>query len=215
MRRSFIFIVTVFLSFGVSGCFVGSGKAEPAYYDLAGGEFPRQAQDRNVAGGAMSGSVLSPRRIEVRAPAWLNSPAMQYRLAYLDANRRMSFSGSRWVAPPPELLETVLKRRFLTADHRPEIGGCQLLVELDEFIQVFDGPEQSHSVIEARVTLFSMRDAKLAIRRGFSYVMPAGADVRAGLVGFNEAVARLSVDLTAWFSGLDQALPALAGQCRT
>lgn len=38
------------------------------------------------------------RQLDVQSPQWLDTVAMQYRLAYADRARREVYAGSRWVA---------------------------------------------------------------------------------------------------------------------
>jgi hypothetical protein len=46
---------------------------------------------------------------DVSAPAWLDSPSITYRLAYLDAARPQAYADSRWVASPAELIAVRLR----------------------------------------------------------------------------------------------------------
>ena len=156
------------------------------------------------------------RLAEVRAPVWLNTPAMQYRLAYAEPERRQSFADSRWVAPPAELLELALRRSNVVRKSHFETGGCQLYIDLDEFIQTFDTPGNSRALIEVRASLLAPRNAgqpKLLAQRAFRQSPPAGGDARTGVGGFSMATRGLNSDLNDWLGQLQRDIPDLTGRC--
>jgi cholesterol transport system auxiliary component len=66
-----------------------------------------------------------------------------YRLAYAEPLRRRSYAESRWAAPPAELLQAFLERRFVFPEADASGPGCRLQLVLDEFEQRFDDPQQS------------------------------------------------------------------------
>lgn len=204
----------------LSGCFGGVGvQGEVALYDLPAAP---AAQEVPAAGqGAAPGTPgMALHLAPVRAPGWLMTPSMQYRLAYADASRRLSYAGSRWVAPPAELVDLALRRdsSFAAAnasgDARGAGNGCALLVNLDEFIQVFDAPGTSQVLVEARIALLAPGDRRLLAQHALRRVTPAGADARAGVAAFGEALRELKADLNAWLARIERDSPALAGQCR-
>jgi cholesterol transport system auxiliary component len=211
MRMPLALLVAISLL--LTGCFGGSeGQIEPAYYDIPG---------NSVANPSASGSAsaaISPapmlRLAGVQAPGWLMTPAMQYRLAYADASRRLSYAESRWAAPPAELLELALKRGNIVGDGRVAAGGCQLLVSLDEFIQVFDAPGSSRALLETRVALLAPRDSKLLAQRAFSQAPTAGTDARSGVAAFAVAMHDLNAQLSAWLVQLGRDSPESIERCR-
>jgi len=183
---------------------------EPAYYDISGGAVPMRPQiDPSNAP-----FVLRLRLADVQAPAWLNTSAMQYRLVYADAERRLSFTESRWVAPPADLLELALKRSSFVSEAGFEGDGCMLHIDLDEFIQVFDMPGSSRALIEVRAALLAPRNGKLMAQRILTQAPPAGADARSGVTGFAIAVRNLSADLNEWLAHLAHDSPLLVERCR-
>lgn len=200
------------------GCFGGVGvQGEIVLYDLPAAP---AAQDVPAEGqGAAPGMALH--LAPVRAPGWLMTSAMQYRLAYADASRRLSYAGSRWVAPPAELIDLALRRdsAFAAAtasgDARGTGDGCALLVNLDEFIQVFDAPGTSRALVEARIALLAPGDRRLLAQHAVRRAPPAGADARAGVAAFGDALRELKADLNAWLIRIGRDSPALAGQCRS
>lgn len=185
-----------------SGC-VGVGRAGMALYDI---------------GLSSSGSAQSPglllRSVEVQAPSWLASPAMQYRLAYTAGARREAYAESRWVAPPAELLELSLKRRMLADEARAQAVGCRLHVELIEFVQVFDAPGASRALLEIRATLLAPRGDILLARRAFSQSSPAGMDARAGAAAFAAALPVLADEVVTWLAERARETPEVVLRCR-
>jgi cholesterol transport system auxiliary component len=116
---------------------------------------------------------------------------MQYRLGHADAARRQDYAASRWAAPPAELIERALARPVAST------GNCRLSVALDEFIQVFDSPQSSRMVLEARVSLLAGQQA--IAQRAFA-VAPAApsADARGGVAAAAMAVPALATEMAQW-----------------
>ncbi|NMF87574.1 ABC-type transport auxiliary lipoprotein family protein [Aromatoleum petrolei] len=164
-------------------------SAVPAIYDLG------------VAEAASPAPAILPSKIEVRAPSWLATSAMQYRLEYRQPAQRQMFSESRWAAPPAEMLQ----RRLLQALSAPSStgGGCRLRLEIDEFTQAFDAPEASAAVINARAELLPPRGENAVARRTFAMREPApSADARGGVTAFRRAGERLANEIGHWGDGI-------------
>lgn len=160
--------------------------------------------DFGEAAGGWNAPTL--RGVEVAAPSWLGSAAMQYRLNYSDAARRLGYADSRWAAPPAELIEQALRRRALAAGASGERNACRLRVELDEFVQVFDAAQSSRIVLAVRATLLS-RNEKAVASRAFALERPsASADARGGVAAAAAAVQGLASDLAGWIVAEKSAL---------
>ncbi|HUW39169.1 MAG TPA: ABC-type transport auxiliary lipoprotein family protein [Rhodocyclaceae bacterium] len=181
----------------LSGCAVV--RQPPADYDLG----PPEA-------GAPPAVALS--RIAVNSPSWLMTPLMQYRLSYLSGTRREAYADSRWAAPPAELVALALQRRLL-GDGTP-VPGCRLAVELDEFVQDYDGPGQSRAVLEARATLQAPRGGDPLARHNVTERQRAGADAASGVTALAVATSRLGADLAAWLGRVAVESPGVAARCR-
>lgn len=178
-------------------------RNDPARYDLG----PAAAGKARLPG-------LALRTIEVSAPSWLASPAMQYRLAYSQGARREAYADSRWAAPPAELLERALTRRVLASAGQSASDGCRLALELDEFIQAFDAPGASHVLLEVRVALLAPHGDALLARRAFSRQSPAGADAKSGAAAFSTAASTLGDEVVAWLDLLARDTPEVVSRCR-
>jgi len=170
----------------------------------------------SLSGGGQ-GSRLPVAAVEVQAVPSLSGPGMQYRLAYAEPQRRRAYAESRWAAPPAELLQAFLDRRFFVFPEADASGnGCRLELVLDEFEQRFDDPQQSKAIIEVRAALTPMHRGEILSRKNFLIRKPAPTpDARGGVAGARDAVHALADDLDAWLGELARARPALEKRCRS
>jgi len=134
-----------------------------------------RAYDFGPAAGAKEGArkLSQPLLVyDVSGPAWLESPAVFYRLAYVDASRPLAYASSRWVMSPAALLSGRLRQRLSGAGGGvilPTDGlraPAALRVELDEFTQVFDAEAMSRAVVRLRASLVGPRS--LIAQKSFS-----------------------------------------------
>lgn len=152
---------------------------------------------------------LSSLPVEVVAPSWLSGSAMQYRLAWKQPERRRSYSESRWVAPPPDMLAQTLGRA-LSATNGNKIDDkaaarCRLRVELDEFVQVFDSESENHVQLVIRAQLLPVRGSVAMAGREFSLIERGTTpDAEGGVTAARAAVRGLARDIAAWLDGLDR-----------
>lgn len=160
----------------------------------------------DAAGAAAPWSSLP---VEVVAPSWLSGSAMQYRLAWKQPERRRTYSESRWVAPPPDMLAQALRRALsgTNGNTSDDKGGarCRLRVELDEFVQVFDDEAQSRVQLVVRAQLLPARGGAAMAGREFSRIERSGtADAEGGVTAARVAVRGLAHDIVGWLDGLDR-----------
>jgi len=140
--------------------------------------------------------VRVPVLTDVRAPNWLDGTAIHYRLAYESETRRRSYALSRWAAPPAELLSVAL-RRMLDSPGAP--STCRLVVELDEFIQVFEQPQASAALISGVATLVGANGRTIVDRMRFSLTEKAtGADAPSGVAALSRGVDALGARIADW-----------------
>ena len=167
----------------------------PAIYDLG------------LAGAVSPAPAVLPSQIEVRAPSWLATSAMQYRLEYRQPAQRQVFAESRWVAPPAEMLQRLLLQALSAPSSSS--GGCRLRLEVDEFTQAFESPDASTAVIVARSEFLPPRGENALARRMFEVREPASsADAKGGVTAFRKAGERLTIEVAGWMAD------SAAGACR-
>jgi ABC-type uncharacterized transport system auxiliary subunit len=190
--RWFIVLSTIV---ALAGC-VGArrGSLEIAHYDFGPPASP-----------VVSTTQLPLHDVEVVVPSWLDTPQLQYRLMFADATQRRSYAESRWVAPPGELLEALLRRQLMDDGHAPANGGCRLRVDLDELLQIFHTPQRSEGLIELQVSLVTSRGAAVVARNKFAVAKPAAtADARGGVDAVSAAARSIAQRLQDWLNGLDR-----------
>lgn len=142
-------------------------------------------------------------RLEVHAPSWLASSAMQYRLVPVSPLERHIYATSRWAGMPAEMLESVFGR-IIQTQPAANGSGCRLRVDLDEFIQHFESTDRSVGRIEMRVSLLSPRTDVLVAYRAFTLERPApSADAAGGVEALREAVSQLGLGVAQWLDTLE------------
>lgn len=142
--------------------------------------------------------------ITVHAAPTLDSTALLYRLAYDDARQLRTYALARWAVPPADLVqqrlrETLSRQRTVL---KPGQGAAWLLaLELEEFSQVFEGPQKSSGVLRLRATLqqASASGLKTLAQRSVSVQRPAPTAGASGGVRALEAATDAAVaELTQW-----------------
>lgn len=150
---------------------------------------------------------LSLQVAAVEAPSWLNSRDMYYRLAYSDANSISSYSRSRWLAPPPTMLVSLLVDRLSHAGLWRAVVGpgsgvfadYTLKLHLTRFEQVFTSPGHSDGIVAARVSLVDGHSDAVIAQRGFRFkVVAPTADAQGGAAALGRASDELAVAVEHW-----------------
>lgn len=180
----------------VGGCAIERPEsAVPVEYDF--GPPPSYAP----GGNAIPAIVLIA---SVRAPAWIDSDGIVYRLLYEGASRPQSYAMSRWAAEPPSLLGDRLRSRLAAATRgvvSPAFGARSdytLRVELEDFSQRFDAPGQSHALLRARATLLGSDPRVLLAQRVFEVQQPAEPHAQGAVKALTEATDRFLDELLPW-----------------
>ena len=145
---------------------------------------------------ATSGTMPAVKVLDVTAPDPLNSDRLNYRLNYADAHQLASYANSHWTMPPSQLLtqrlRTALSSRGTVLTGADGVRAPVLRIDLQEFEQVFDGRDESHGAVTARVTL--LQDGKVLGQRTFIARAPTSSSDAAGGA---RALAAASDDLVA------------------
>lgn len=138
--------------------------------------------------------------IEVAAPRWIDSVNTHYRLGYANPAQPLAYSQTRWVMPPPILIDARLRERLVAGGALLGGGGPNLRIELDEFAQTFDSEKSSRAVLRARATLSSGREV-LRQRPFIIEVAAPTADGPGGAAALARAADRLIEAVLDWAGG--------------
>lgn len=186
MRR-LILVLSVLL---LAGCFTSGKRGSEkglAIYDLGLPHASLRSEERK-----------SPIAVEVRAPLWMDSLGVNYRLVYNDASRLHEYSQARWAGPPAQLVQQRLMQLLDLSTTGQAPARCVLRVEISEFSQIFDSPRRSRGVLRGRAfwldqSRHQLADLNLSIER------PADSqDSRGGVNALQATVEQLANDLQKW-----------------
>lgn len=129
---------------------------------------------------------------------------MLYRLAYADAQQLRTYSQSRWVMTPAELLQQRLREGLARSFALPpasESAPRLVHVELEEFSQLFTTPQESTGLLRLRVSLLQRGAAgeQLLAQRDWQVQQPAPtADAAGGVRALNAATDTMVTELVQW-----------------
>jgi cholesterol transport system auxiliary component len=167
----------------LAGC-AGTQKPSPRVFDFG------------LAGSAPSMPRHSVAVAEMRAPEWLASTDMLYRLWYSDRHALARYANSRWAGAPGAMLTLRLRQEI---GHAPG-GKCTLALNLVEFSQVFDAPDASRAVLQVQAILAAGGGSRTALaQREFRLEKATPtADAAGSAAAFSELATELAVALNAW-----------------
>lgn len=155
---------------------------------------------RLVADGTWSRLAL-----EVRSPTWFESLNVDYRLAYDEPLKQREYVGSRWAGAPGVMLAQRLRQQIGAANISGNTAtDCLLRVELQEFSQIFDTPQQSRALLQAHVSLIDAKRQVLAQRPVVIEKPATTADANGGVNALVAASTELGQQLTDWLGRLDK-----------
>ena len=163
---------------------------------------------------------------EIEASPALEGTAMLYRLAYANPQQLRPYAQARWSMPPAQLLRQRLRARLgesyallnagdrltasaaatttdtgTTATLRPPLS---LRLELEEFSQLFDTPQQSTGLLRLRATLTqaSPTGEQLIKQKTFTLQRPAPApNAPGGVQALSAASEAVALEVGAWVAG--------------
>ena len=125
----------------------------------------------------------------VAAPDWLNSPALAYRLLWETPGRLRAYASTGWAAPPSALLAERLRERAAARGGSARVHAVEgaapaalLRVDLTEFAQWFDAPDQARAVVRVRASLLSALTRAPIAQRAFSSERPCATPDAPGAV---------------------------------
>jgi ABC-type uncharacterized transport system auxiliary subunit len=136
--------------------------------------------------------------VEVRAPLWMDSMGIEYRLLYAEPARLRDYTRARWAGPPAQLIQQRLMQQLGLMPAGQGRTRCVLRIDIDAFAQVFDDPVTSRGQLRGRAQLL---DRNRALLTAYEFIIekPApSADSRGGVAALTAAVEQLTVDLENW-----------------
>lgn len=142
--------------------------------------------------------------LRVQASPALDSPAMLYRLGYADVQQLRAYSQARWTMAPAELLQQRLREGLGHHYALPPAGEAAprlLYIEIEEFCQLFDRPDQSVGLVRLRVSLLQRTGAgeQLLAQRELQLQRPAAsADASGGVRALGAAADDAVTELVRW-----------------
>ena len=205
LKAVFVWFFTVFL---LAGCALPDKPSRATLYDFGPGALAPQPGPRPPP--------LPPLAIDdIATPGGaLDSTALHYRLAYLDAQQLRTYAQARWSMPPAQLLRQRLGEQF--SQRRPVFNARDgvslnrsqnavlpllLRLELEEFSQLFSAPDASVGLIRLRATLVELTPAgeKLVAQRSLLAQRPApSADAPGGVRALTAASDAVIDELAQW-----------------
>jgi cholesterol transport system auxiliary component len=146
---------------------------------------------------------------DIATGAALDSTAMLYRLSYADVYQLRPYTLARWSMPPAQLLRQRLRDALSARGPvlSPSEGSAawRVVVELDEFSQVFDTPTTSAAVVQLRATLLR-GDQSVAQHTINARASTPSADAAGGARAMATAADDAARQLAAW-TALQMAKP--------
>ena len=136
--------------------------------------------------------------VEVRAPLWMDSMGIEYRLLYAEPARLLSYTRSRWAGPPSQLIQRRLAQQLGLMPAGQGKARCVLRIDVDAFTQLFDDPVTSRGRLQGQAQLFGPNRSVLATYDFKIEKSAPSADSRGGVAALTAAVDQLASDLAIW-----------------
>lgn len=142
----------------------------------------------------------------VQAPSALDTTRVMYRLLYAGTDQQpRPYAQARWMMAPPQLFEQRLATALATTHAVVEAGSgleqVQLQVELQEFAQYFESPQDSKGVVRVRALAVAPgdRNNRLLGQRTLVAEQPARTpDAAGGVRALREATDDIIGRLASW-----------------
>jgi len=153
---------------------------------------------------------------EVETSAAIEGSAVQYRLAYSDAQQLRPYAQARWAMAPAQLLRQRLRamlgqrRSVLSPPDAVAPGTLALRLELEEFSHFFASPTSSSGLVRVRATVSRFGPPhKPVAQTSFVVQKPAAtADAAGGVQALAQASDALIEQLDQWLQQVAAAEPA-------
>jgi cholesterol transport system auxiliary component len=186
-----------------SGC--ASSKGEPpAQFDFGPLAAPGAQTQTQTQAGALGPIAVA----DVTGSSALDNDRMFYRLSYADAQQARTYVNSRWAATPLQMLTQRFKARLSQAGAKviaeTDVSGQVpiLRIDVDDFIQDFNGVADSAGVVTVRASVF--RGRTLVDQRSFSKsTRAASLDAGGGVRALAASTDAIAADLASWIATLN------------
>lgn len=126
---------------------------------------------------------------DIESAPGFDNQNIHYRLAYSNPTQNHTYANSRWVATPAVLLTQKLRSKIIQRtnhqiikNNSTAISDYALHIELEEFIQVFDTKDTSHTIISLRASLVERKPHALLAQQTFSIKQNASSANAEGAV---------------------------------
>lgn len=179
----------------LSACAVSQAPASKVVYDFG----PAAQVAPNAAVPALAPLALA----EVQTSVSLDTTAVQFRLAYANAQELRPYALARWSMPPGQLVQQ--RVRAVLTSQGPVLSPGEgspaytLKLELEEFSQQFDAPATSQGVVQLRATL--LKGNALSAQRSFTATAPAPtADAPGGVRALTAATQDAASQIATWLA---------------
>ena len=205
----------------LAGCSILDKPMRLAMYDFGPGELASASAPLASVSSASSPASTAVTKLpalaldDIASPAGaLDNTSVLYRLAYVDAQQLRAYSQARWSSPPAQLIRQRLReqlsqrRSVFNAREGVALNRSQsavlppvLRMELEEFSQVFSGPQTSVGLIRLRATLLELTPGgeKLLGQRTFAIEQPAtSADAAGGVRALTAATDSAIAAIDQW-----------------
>ena len=192
----------------LTACSTTLQAVRPVVYDFGPGALTAPAPRANPF--AANALIIS----DIRTGAALDSTAVQYRLAYVDALQLKPYAQARWSMTPAELIRQRLRdqlglRHTLLSAGEGGLTGAgahhTLSVDLEEFSQLFETPGQSVGLLRLRATLALTRpggERQLAQRSIVLQRAAPSADASGGVRALTAAADAAAQEIDQWLASL-------------
>lgn len=182
-RMSGLFISVLLLT--VSGCSILPQTQPSAVHDFG---IPNPNPSSETSTPTQQPSIT------VQAPKWLSDNRIRYRLLYATPTQVRFYALDRWIAPPPELFEQLLKA---SVEQWPKSATIQL----DVFEQQFDTANQAKVVIHFTATTVPEDNKHQANKRDFHLQLPCPTpDAKGAVTGFTSLTKQAVYKVQAWLA---------------
>jgi cholesterol transport system auxiliary component len=205
LHSTMVHIASVVALCTQAACTTPQAPVAKAVYDLG---LPLAATARNpvltIGAPTLAAPPAAPPAVilaDIATGAALDSTAMLYRLDYADIQQLRPYTLARWSMPPAQLLRQRLRDALAARGPvlSPSEGSAtwRVVVELDEFSQVFDTPTNSTAVVQLRATLLR-GDQSVGQQAIAARATAPSADAAGGARAMATAADNVARQLAAW-----------------